>query len=66
MVYGGKTSRNVVRRSRQLLLDVGGKIFGVVMNNVNVRSHDYYYYSQRYYHQSYYSESEPEKASSEI
>src|SRR5256884_6203370 len=54
VVYGGKSSRGVVRRSRQLLIDVGAKIFGVVLNNVNVRSHDYYYYYQRYYHQAYY------------
>ncbi len=56
VVHGGKSSRGVVRRSRQLLLDVGAKIFGVVLNNVNVRSHDYYYYYQRYYHQTYYSQ----------
>lgn len=54
VVHGGKSSRGVVRRSRQLLLDVGAKIFGVVLNNVSVRSHDYYYY-QRYYTQSSYS-----------
>jgi len=62
VVHGGKSSRGVVRRSRQLLLDVGAKLFGVVLNNVSIRSHDYYYYYQRYYHQSYYSkdaESEP-------
>ena len=63
VVHGGKSSRSVVRRSRQLLLDVGAKIFGVVLNNVSVRSHDYYYYYQRYYHQSYYSKDvESEKA----
>src|SRR5438552_1320754 len=63
VVYGGKSSRGVVRRSRQLLIDVGAKIFGVVPNNVNVRSHDYYYYYQRYYHQAYYhSDAESEKA----
>jgi polysaccharide biosynthesis transport protein len=55
VVHGGKSSRSVVRRSRQLLVDVGAKVFGVVLNNVNVRSHDYYYYYQRYYHQSYYN-----------
>lgn len=54
VVHGGKSSRGVVRRSRQLLLDVGAKIFGVVLNNVNVSSHDHYYY-QRYYTQSSYS-----------
>lgn len=48
VVHGGKSSRKVVMRSRQLLRDVGGKIFGVVLNNVSIQSHDYYYY-QRYY-----------------
>jgi succinoglycan biosynthesis transport protein ExoP len=53
VVHGGKSSRHVVRRSRQLLQDVGAKIFGVVLNNVNLRgAHDYYYY-QRYYQQGY-------------
>ncbi len=67
VVHGGKSSRSVVRRSRQLLLDVGAKIFGVVLNNVSVRSHDYYYYYQRYYHQSYYSKDvESEKVTSEV
>src|SRR5207249_4583799 len=68
VVHGGRSSRGVVRRSRQLLTDVGAKIFGVVLNNVSARSHDYYYYYQRYYHQNYYShdvESEPgERAAS--
>src|SRR5712692_2033850 len=65
VVHGGKSSRSVVRRSRQLMIDVGAKIFGVVLNNVSVRSHDYYYYYQRYYHQSYYSKDvESEKAGS--
>jgi polysaccharide biosynthesis transport protein len=66
VVHGGKSSRDVVRRSRQLLLDVGAKIVGVVLNNVSVRSHDYYYYHQRYYRQSYYTDgkSELEKSTS--
>jgi polysaccharide biosynthesis transport protein len=53
VVHSGKTSRNVVRRARQILQDVGAKIFGVVLNNVNLREHDYYYY-RSYYSQSYY------------
>ncbi len=52
VVHGGKSSRHVVKRSRQLLQDVGAKIFGVVLNNVNLQSHDYYY--QRYYGSNYY------------
>src|SRR5206468_2766189 len=65
VVHGGKSSRSVVRHSRQLLIDVGAKIFGVVLNNVNVRSHDYYYYYQRHYHQAYYSSDVEEEAVSE-
>jgi capsular exopolysaccharide synthesis family protein len=59
VVHGGKSSRHVVKRSRQLLHDVGAKIFGVVLNNVNLQSHDYYYY-QRYYGSHYYK-SDPEE-----
>ncbi|MEP6570504.1 MAG: polysaccharide biosynthesis tyrosine autokinase [Acidobacteriota bacterium] len=54
VVHGGKSSRHVVKRSRQLLQDVGAKIFGVVLNNVNLQTNDYYYY-QRYYGSDYYS-----------
>jgi len=57
VVHGGKSSRHIVRRSRQLLMDVGAKIFGVVLNNVAVQSHDYYYY-RRYYTEKYYSKEE--------
>jgi len=61
VVHGGKSSRHVVRRSRQLLQDVGAKIFGVVLNNINLQTHDYYYY-QRYYSQNYYkTDHEPEE-----
>src|SRR6185436_17919408 len=38
VVHGGKSSRHIVRRSKQLLNDVGAKIFGVVLNNVNLQS----------------------------
>ncbi len=64
VVHGGKSSRGVVRRSRQMLMEVGAKIVGVVLNNVSIRSHDYYYYNQRYYHQSYYHADEGEEAKS--
>jgi len=66
VVHGGKSSRGVVRRSRQLLMDIGAKIVGVVLNNVSARSHDYYYYHQRYYNDNYYSSDSPvEKTSAE-
>lgn len=49
VVHSGKSSRQVVRRSRQLLQDIGAKILGVVLNNVNLRAQDNYYYYQSYY-----------------
>lgn len=55
VVHSGKSSRQVVRRAKQLLQDVGAKIFGVVLNNVNLRSQDNYYYYQSYYHRDSYN-----------
>ncbi|MGH9821022.1 MAG: CpsD/CapB family tyrosine-protein kinase, partial [Pyrinomonadaceae bacterium] len=57
VVHAGKSSRQVVRRSRQLLQDIGAKIFGVVLNKVNLRSQDNYYY-QGYYHRNGYESTE--------
>ncbi len=50
VVHGGKSTRDVVRRARQELSTVGAKIFGVVLNNVDLRrdGYDNYYYF-RYY-----------------
>jgi capsular exopolysaccharide synthesis family protein len=56
VVNSGKSSRQVVRRSRQLLQDINAKIFGVVLNNVNLRSQDNYYYYQSYYHRDNYKQ----------
>jgi capsular exopolysaccharide synthesis family protein len=54
VVHSGKSSRQVVRRSRQLLTDIGAKVFGVVLNNVNLSGQDNYYYYQTYYHRDAY------------
>jgi len=56
VVNSGRISRQVVRRTRQLLLDLGAKIFGVVLNNVNLKTQDRYY--QSYYHKDYYRDEE--------
>lgn len=56
VVHGGRSSRAVVRRAKQQLLDVGAHVFGVVLNNVKVESHDYYY--SRYYSHYYQSEAD--------
>ena len=38
VVHGGKSTRDGVRQSRNLLNNVGAKIFGVVLNNVSSRN----------------------------
>jgi polysaccharide biosynthesis transport protein len=56
VVHGDHASRTIVRRSRQVLQDVGGKIFGVVLNNVTLQPDDYYYHN--YHYQKYYQAEE--------
>lgn len=53
VVHGGRSSRAVVRRAKQQLIDVGANIFGVVLNNVKAESTDYYYGG---YYSHYYSD----------
>ncbi len=53
VVHGGRSSRAVVRRAKQQLLDIGANIFGVVLNNVKIESKSNYYYSG--YYSGYYS-----------
>ncbi|MBL8187763.1 MAG: polysaccharide biosynthesis tyrosine autokinase [Acidobacteria bacterium] len=48
IVHGGKSSREMVVHSRQELANVGAKIFGVVLNNVNMQRDGYDYYYRRY------------------
>ncbi|HEX8088139.1 MAG TPA: polysaccharide biosynthesis tyrosine autokinase [Blastocatellia bacterium] len=51
VVHAGMSTRYLVRRARQELASVGAKIFGVVLNNVNLRHEGYddYYYSRYSY-----------------
>jgi len=61
VVHGGRSSRAVVRRAKQKLMDVGAHIFGVVLNNVKIETKsDYYYagYYGGYYDAGYYSSDE--------
>jgi succinoglycan biosynthesis transport protein ExoP len=53
VVHGGRSSRAVVRRAKQQLMDVGAHIFGIVLNNVKLESSDYYYYAG--YYSNYYA-----------
>jgi Mrp family chromosome partitioning ATPase len=63
VVHGGRSSRAVVRRAKQQLLDVGAHIFGVVLNNVKVETQDYYY--SGYYSGNYVEGDNPEAATGE-
>lgn len=56
VVHAGRSSRQVVKRSRQMLQEIGAKIFGVVLNNVNLNNKDNYYYYQSYYHRNNYTD----------
>ncbi len=46
----GETPRELVHRAHQALLDVNARIFGVVLNRVDVTQDEYSYYYYRYYY----------------
>jgi capsular exopolysaccharide synthesis family protein len=60
VVHSGKSSRQVIKRAKQLLGEVGAKLFGVVLNNVNLRSQENQYYYQNYYYNSSYQNRDDE------
>jgi capsular exopolysaccharide synthesis family protein len=55
VVNAGRSSRQVVRRARQMLQEIGAKIFGSVLNNVDLSKNQNYYYYQSYYHRGNYT-----------
>ena len=66
VVHGGRSSRAVVRRAKQQLLDIGAHIFGIVLNNVRIeKTQDYYYGGYYGYYKSSYYTSEEEPAGEE-
>lgn len=50
VVRHGKTSRDVVKRAAKHILDVGGEIIGVVLNDVDTSAKGYRAYYGMYYH----------------
>ncbi len=44
-----KYPRNMSTRARRMLENVGAKVIGVVLNNINILRDDYYYYYHSYY-----------------
>ncbi|HBB89831.1 MAG TPA: hypothetical protein DC047_19670 [Blastocatellia bacterium] len=63
VVHGGKTSRQVVKRARQMLQEIGAKIIGVVLNKAELNAgNDYYYH---YGYKGYYSRADERSSQSE-
>ncbi|MBN1567871.1 MAG: polysaccharide biosynthesis tyrosine autokinase [Acidobacteria bacterium] len=50
VIKGSETPKEAVQRTKRLLQEVHAHIIGTLLNNVNVRSADYYYYSKYYYY----------------
>jgi capsular exopolysaccharide synthesis family protein len=50
VVKGGETPKEAVQRTKHLLQDVYAHIIGTLLNNVDVHSADYHYYSKYYYY----------------
>jgi succinoglycan biosynthesis transport protein ExoP len=58
VVRSAQTSKDALRRSRDLLAQVNAKVMGVVVNAIDLRSPDaYYYYYGSNYAGRYYDES---------
>jgi capsular exopolysaccharide synthesis family protein len=53
VVHSGKSSRKIVARARKLLVDVGARMIGVVLNKADISSHGDYYYNSYYSHYHY-------------
>jgi Mrp family chromosome partitioning ATPase len=57
VLKSASTPRRVANDARRRLQSVGARVLGVVLNNVDVTSGDYYYYN-RYYTSYYRDETE--------
>jgi capsular exopolysaccharide synthesis family protein len=59
VVYVGHANRKAAIRAKQQLDSIGAKIFGVVLNRLNLKKDGYYYYSYyRYYRYGDYQQKE--------
>jgi polysaccharide biosynthesis transport protein len=60
VIRSGQTTKQALRRSRDLLMQVNARVAGVLLNAVDLSSPDYYYYYeyQGKYGQRYYQEDE--------
>jgi capsular exopolysaccharide synthesis family protein len=60
VIRSGQTTKQALRRARELLVQVNAKVSGVLLNAVDLTSPDYYYYYeyQGKYGQRYYQNEE--------
>ncbi len=67
VIRSGQTTKQALRRSRDILLQVNAHVAGVLLNAVDLSSPDYYYYYeyQGKYGHRYYQEDEPTDAEEE-
>jgi capsular exopolysaccharide synthesis family protein len=56
VVQAGRSTRDIVRRARQELNHVGAKVFGVVLNNLNMRREGYGPNDSSYYNYGGYQQ----------
>lgn len=59
VIRSGFTPREMAQRTKAHLQSVGAKILGVVVNQIKLQPHDYYYYST-YYSRYYYGSGDSE------
>ena len=59
-----KYPQQMTLRAKQMVEKVGGKLLGVVLNNINISQDSYYYYYSGYYY-DYYSKSDDSKPATE-
>jgi capsular exopolysaccharide synthesis family protein len=54
VVQAGRCSRQILKRSRQLLTDIGARVFGVILNQAKLGAKENHYYYESYYHADNY------------
>jgi capsular exopolysaccharide synthesis family protein len=59
-----KYPQQMTLRAKQMVEKVGGRLLGVVLNNINISQDSYYYYYSGYYY-DYYSKNDESKPAEE-
>ena len=66
VIRSGQTTKQALRRARDILLQVNAHVTGVLLNAVDLRSPDYYYYYEyQGKYSQYYQEDSPAESGDE-